>query len=119
MSPEQARGKAKRGATVSPDGRWLDESDESGQFEICVRSFPEVDSGRRQISTGGGTRPRWSRDGRELFCFVRAGSPGSVAGALMAVTVERGSNFAFGRAEMLFQGNYPSPNTSPFAGCSG
>ena len=99
-----------RGATVSPDGRWLAyESDESGQFEIYVRPFPEVDTGRRQISTGGGTRPRWSRDGRELFYFVPAGGPFSL-GALMAVTVERGSNFAFGRAEMLFQGNYPAPN---------
>jgi serine/threonine-protein kinase len=97
-----------RGETVSPDGRWLAyESDESGQWEIYVRPFPGVDTGRRQISTDGGTRPRWSRDGRELFYFVARAD----AGALMAVAVERGSNFAFGRPEMLFQGNYPAQNS--------
>ena len=35
--------------------------------EIYVRPYPAVDGGRWQISTGGGTRPLWSRDGRELF----------------------------------------------------
>src|SRR5262249_25695088 len=42
------------------------ESDESGQFEIYVRSFPT--SGEKQtVSTKGGTQPRWSPDGKELY----------------------------------------------------
>jgi serine/threonine protein kinase/Tol biopolymer transport system component len=51
----------------SPDGRWLAyQSDESGANEIYVRSFPI--QGRQQgVSIGGGTRPRWRRDGRELL----------------------------------------------------
>ena len=94
-------------ATVSPNGRWLAyQSDESGRYEIYVRPFPEVSTGRWQISTGGGTRPRWSRNGRELFYYVAAGPRGT----LMAVSVESGSSFSAGAPEMLFQGSYPAPN---------
>jgi serine/threonine-protein kinase len=51
----------------SPDGRWLAyASDQSGTLEVYVRPFPGP-GGRWQISTGGGTYPLWSRDGRELL----------------------------------------------------
>ena len=93
--------------TVSPDGRWLAyQSDESGQNEIYVRPFPNVNTGRWQISTRGGTRAQWSPDGRELFFYVGAGARGT----LMAVPVESGSAFRAGVPRMLFQGNYPAPN---------
>jgi eukaryotic-like serine/threonine-protein kinase len=53
---------------VSPDGRWLAyQSNESGQPEVYVRPYPNVDGGRWQISTKRGSRPAWSRNGRELF----------------------------------------------------
>jgi serine/threonine-protein kinase len=56
------------GDQISPDGRWLAyQSDESGQFEIYVRPFPNVNAERVQISPTGGTRVRWARTGRELF----------------------------------------------------
>lgn len=59
-------------AEVSPDGRWLAyQWNESGQDEVYVRPFPNVDAGRWQVSTGGGTRPVWSRNGRELFSRKR------------------------------------------------
>ena len=32
-----------------------------------MRPFPNVDTGRSQISPAGGTRPAWARSGRELF----------------------------------------------------
>ncbi|MDA0329059.1 MAG: protein kinase [Gemmatimonadetes bacterium] len=52
---------------VSPDGRWLAyASNETGQHEIFIRPFPNVESGRWQVSTGGGHSPVWSHDGREL-----------------------------------------------------
>ena len=55
-------------ADVSPDGRWIAyKSDESGRNEVSVRPFPKVGAGSRQVSVSGGTRPLWSRDGRELF----------------------------------------------------
>lgn len=55
-------------AEISADGRWIAyQSNESGREEIYVRPFPKVDGGRWQVSTGGGTRPVWARNGRELF----------------------------------------------------
>jgi serine/threonine-protein kinase len=88
-------------AEVSPDGRWLVyQSDESGSNEIYVRRFPTLDS-RSQVSNGGGTRPVWSRDGRELF-YLKAD------GAMVAVPVERsdGTAFVMGAAKALFEGQY-------------
>jgi eukaryotic-like serine/threonine-protein kinase len=53
--------------TPSPDGRWLAYySSESGRSEVYVR--PLYGPGRRhQVSREGGTRPRWSDDGAELY----------------------------------------------------
>ena len=51
----------------SPDGRWpAYESDETGQFEVYVRPFPQGEPAYR-VSTGGGRSPLWSPDGRQLF----------------------------------------------------
>ena len=73
-------------AEISPDGRWLAyQSDESGRDEIYLRPFPDVDAGRRQVSTTGGTRPLWSRNGRELFYYVALDT-------IMAVSIGAGSN---------------------------
>ena len=54
-------------ARVSPDGRWLAYvSDESGRSEVYAQAYP--DGGDRiQVSIEGGSQPRWSADGRELF----------------------------------------------------
>ena len=53
---------------VSPDGRWLAyQSNESGRDEVYVRPFPDVNSGRWQVSVNGGTRPRWARGAASCF----------------------------------------------------
>ena len=53
---------------ISPDGRWMAyQSTESGQPEIYVQPFPNVDDGKWQISRDGGRVPMWGPDGRELF----------------------------------------------------
>ena len=67
-------------------------SDESGRFEVYVRSFP-AGTGKRQISTGGGTQPRWSRDGKEIF-YVEGDT-------LMAVGVTTTPSFSAGSPEVL------------------
>jgi len=53
---------------VSPDSRWIAyTSDESGGFnEVYATSFP-AGGPRWRVSNGGGSFPRWSRDGKELF----------------------------------------------------
>ena len=79
-----------RNADISPNGRWLAyESNESGEFEVYVRPFPNVNDGRWQVSAGGGTVPLWARNGQELFFMTPRGeslmaaaileSPGSAA----------------------------------------
>jgi dipeptidyl aminopeptidase/acylaminoacyl peptidase len=54
-------------ARISPNGNYVAyESDESGNFDIYIKRFPGGE-GKWQVSTSGGNRPRWSRDGRTLF----------------------------------------------------
>jgi eukaryotic-like serine/threonine-protein kinase len=54
-------------ASFSPDGRWLAyRSNESGELEIYVRPYPGP-GGKWQISTGGGSFPKWSPSGKELL----------------------------------------------------
>lgn len=87
-------------AEVSPDGRWFAyESTESGRAEVYVRPFPDVNSGRWQVSTGGGRIPLWSRNGRELF-YV------SPENALMGVRVEAGSTWRSSTPARVLQGEY-------------
>ena len=84
---------------LSPDGRWLAyTSNESGGEEIYVRPFPDVDTGRWQVSTGGGTQPLWARDGRELF--YRNGE------AVMAVSIQTDPGLTAGNPQLLFEGDY-------------
>lgn len=74
-------------------------SNESGRFEIYLRPFPKVDASRRQVSTGGGTRPLWSRDGRELFYHV---APDTI----MAVPVRLGDDITLGKPQTVAKGPY-------------
>ena len=98
---------AERNGIVSPDGRWLAyEANDSGQFEIYVRPYPAVNSGRWQVSTGGGTRPLWSRSGQELF-YV------SPAGAIMRVGVERGASWAATTPVVIVKEGYMAPAGFP------
>jgi serine/threonine-protein kinase len=55
------------GARLSPDGHWIAyTSNETGQSEVYVQSFP-VAGNKVIISSGGGRDPAWRGDGRELF----------------------------------------------------
>jgi serine/threonine-protein kinase len=52
-------------ASFSPDGRYVAyQSDETGRSEIFVQTYPS--GGRWQVTTTGGTEPRWTSKGREL-----------------------------------------------------
>jgi Tol biopolymer transport system component len=51
----------------SPDGNYVAyASDESGDFDIYLKRFPGGE-GKWQVSTNGGDRPRWARDGRSIY----------------------------------------------------
>ncbi len=51
----------------SPDGRWVAfMSSKSGEPEVYVTPFPGSDT-EQQVSTAGGSVPRWNRNGKEIF----------------------------------------------------
>ena len=82
-------------AQFSPDGRFVAYiSDESGRFEVYVRTFPDPNLGKWPISVNGGVEPRWSRDGRELFYWSGR--------TLHVVDVKTTPTFAAGAALKLF-----------------
>ncbi len=80
----------------SPDGKWMAyTSDESGRNEVYVQPIPATGA-KRQVSTNGGARPRWRRDGKELF-YISAESK------LMAVPAKLGpSGYDFAAPQQLF-----------------
>jgi Tol biopolymer transport system component len=84
---------------VSPDGLWLAfSSDETGKAEVYVESFP-VPSRRVRISTGGGSSPQWTRDGKELM-YQRQDHGGA---SIMSAAVETGAGFHPGMPRVLFR----------------
>ena len=79
---------------ISPNGRYAAyKSNEAGRAEIYVRPFPEG-SAKWQVSTNGGSAPRWAADGTQLFY-----TEGS---ALMAVDVSTSGDFTATRPQPLF-----------------
>jgi hypothetical protein len=85
---------------VSPDGQWLAyDSNESGTDELYVRPFPDVDAGRWQVTTGGGSRAVWARNGRELFYL-------NLANELMAVSVSGDRILEVGQPKKVLDARY-------------
>ncbi len=94
---------------VSPDGRWLAYTVESGDGwnEVFVTRYPGP--GRRiPISVGGGRAPVWSRDGRELFYR------GNLDDRMYAVTLNEGATLEAERPRLLFGGHFER-NPGPLA----
>ena len=95
---------------LSPDGRWMAyQSNESGEPEIYVRPYPNVEGGRWQISSQGGTRPAWGRNGRELF-FLDATERLSVA----PIAVNGGAVVPGAARRLLENAYYPGFSTRGF-----
>jgi serine/threonine-protein kinase len=85
-------------AQLSPDGRWVAyQASVSSRQEIYVSPFPGPGP-RHQVSTGGGTEPLWSRDGRELF--FQSGA------TLMSVTLAPGAVFAASPPRVVHEGRF-------------
>ncbi len=71
------------------------QSDESGQDQVYVQAIPATGA-KYQISATGGTMPRWSHDGKELYYH----SPDL---KMMAVPIKIGSTVQVGAPQALFQ----------------
>jgi Tol biopolymer transport system component/tRNA A-37 threonylcarbamoyl transferase component Bud32 len=80
---------------VSPDGKWLAYvSDESGQPEVFVQAMNDPGT-RAQVSSEGGTTPRWNRASDELIYWKK--------GRLMAVKFPHGSGLNPAKPVLLFE----------------
>ena len=91
---------------LSPDGRWIAyQTDESGQWEVLVRPFPDVEGGRWRISPDGGHSPLWAPNGRELFYMSDV--------SMWSASVDTEPIFSPHNAEMIF------PETYAIGGVSG
>ena len=90
-------------SALSPNGLWMAyQSNVSGREEIYVERYPELGS-RQPISTDGGVRPLWSRNGRELFF-------GGLDGRQMfVVPVQSGTTLVAGRPQVLFEAAMIAP----------
>jgi hypothetical protein len=89
--------------SLSPDGKWAAyESNESGRVEIYAVPFPTPNR-KWQISTDGGTRPVWNRNGHELFYRSRQD--------MIAVRVDTTPTFRSGTPVNLFP--LPLPQYRP------
>jgi eukaryotic-like serine/threonine-protein kinase len=87
------------GPALSPDGRWIAySSDETGEAQVYVRPFPDVQAGRWQVSSEIAGAPVWSHSGRELFY--------SSSDGLMVAQIETSPSFRVTRREKLF--NFPA-----------
>jgi serine/threonine protein kinase len=81
------------------------------QRDVALKILPElfaldadVNAGRWQISTGGGTRPAWSQNGRELFFLVAPQA--NVPSRMMSVPIRSGGTFEAANPQPLFEGPY-------------
>jgi serine/threonine-protein kinase len=84
--------------SFSPDGRFVAyTSTESGTDEVFVETFPPG-GGRWQVTTGGGTDPVWSHDGREMFLLD--------GDRIMTVDVDTRGVFRSSAPRELFSGPY-------------
>ena len=62
-------------ADFSPNGRWLPvRSDESGRYELSLRSFPDPSVRLTVSSDGVSDRPFWSPDGKVIYYQNAAGA---------------------------------------------
>jgi eukaryotic-like serine/threonine-protein kinase len=85
-------------ARFSPDGRFVAyTSNASGSPEVYVQPFPDSAGGKWMVSRGGGTRPVWRRNGKELFYVVGTGPF-----RLMAVEVSLTPVFKAGIPKAVF-----------------
>ncbi|MHC4219729.1 MAG: TolB family protein, partial [Planctomycetota bacterium] len=82
---------------LAPDGGVIAYlSDESGRDQVYIKRFPSGD-GKWQVSLDGGSWPRWSHAGDELF-FVNENS-------LWVVPVQTEPTVTLGSPRELFSGN--------------
>ncbi len=104
---------AETSPAVSPDGRFLAyQSNSSGRPEVYVS--PIDGSARRQVSLNGGTMPRWSRTGDELFFRVQGAGAGN--DTLYSAHIQRNTDLSVGEIKVVLTGASLAGGYAPLPG---
>ena len=86
---------------ISPDAHWVAyASDESGQQDLYITSFPEG-KGKWRVSSNSGAYPAWSGNGRELFFKDLSDN------VLVCTVTPKGSEVEVGAPQRLFHAASP------------
>jgi len=86
---------------ISPDSHWVAyASDESGQQDVYITTFPEG-KGKWRVSSHGGAYPAWSGDGSELFFKDLSDN------ILVCTVTPKGSEVEVGAPQRLFHAASP------------
>jgi len=94
--PLVATPRAEYSPAASPNGAWLAYvSNETGRYEVYVTPLATPSAGKWAISTNGGSMPRWSHHGDEVFYM-------DLRSNLVAVRVTPTPPFAVESRRVLF-----------------
>jgi len=86
---------------ISPDSHWVAyASDESGQQDVYITTFPEG-KGKWRVSSHSGAYPAWSGNGRELFFKNLSDN------ILVCTVTPKGSEVEVGAPQRLFHAASP------------
>ncbi len=99
-------------ASLAPNGRWVAYvSDETGRNEVYVRTFPDIETGKWQVSTSGGIDPQWADGTGELF-YRHETESGTET---YAVNVGSEDEFSASPPQLLFTSNHLSSRANSYA----
>ena len=101
-------------ARLSQDQKWLAySSDETGRKEIYVRPFPDVETGKWQVSRQGGSFPIWNQASNEIIWW--SPETDQIMTAHFNVAQENENAISFSNPTALFNAPYrTSTNFFPF-----
>jgi serine/threonine protein kinase len=94
--------------SFSPNGRFIAyTSNESGRWEVYVRSFP-LSGDKVMVSASGGALPLWRDDGKELFYLTQDGR-------VMSAEIRSGAKLESSVPQQLFQTRIKFTDDYPYA----
>jgi len=99
-------------ANISPNGRWLAYvSDETGRPEVYVRPYPDIETGKWQVSNTGGNDPQWAAGTGELF-YRRVTDSGTET---YGIDIAAGEEFRASIPQVLFTSDHLSSTYSSYS----
>lgn len=101
-------------ATLSPNEKWIAyASDETGDFEIYVRPYPNIEMGKWQVSRNGGRFPMWNDKIDELLWWELDSAEVSSAKMLFIESPDSPTEIRIANPEVLFSGEAYMANGWP------